>query len=177
MNNAKGIKMLRNSIRLRLLSGVLGIALLPNSPADTANLNLKLTVTVSPQSECTINGGDSMSVTFGQVQEALIDGVNYKKIPITYNLSCKNTPSNTVTMSLSWNQVTFNGLSAVKTNLNNFGIAIYKDSTRLNNNTTLNFNLTGASPELYAVPDKPTGSVLSDVGEFYGAITMTLSFL
>lgn len=163
-----------NSMRLALLAGVLGIALLPNSHADTANLNLKLTIVTPPQ--CTIGGGSSISVPFGQVQQGLIDGVSYKRVPINYNLSCTSVAKNTLTMSLSWASVTLNGLSAIQTNRSNLGIAIYRDATRLGNGASINFNLTGTHPALYAAPVKPTGTMLSDAGAFYGAMTMTLNY-
>lgn len=166
--------MSRNGIRLKLLAGVLGMALLPNSRADTANLNLKLTIVTPPQ--CTIGGGDSISVPFGQVQQALIDGVSYKLVPINYNLSCTSVAKNTLKMSLSWTSVTMNGVSAIQTNRSNLGIAIYHGGTRLINGTSLNFDLAGPHPALYAVPVKPTGAMLSDAGLFYGAMTMTLNY-
>ena len=161
-------------MRLKLLSGLLGIVLLPNSIADTANLNLKLTIVTPPQ--CTIGGGDNISVSFGQVQQGLIDGVSYKRVPINYNLSCSSVATNTLTMSLSWASVILNGLSAIQTNRSNLGIAVYRDTTRLGNGANINFNLTGTHPALYVAPVKPTGTMLSDAGAFYGAMTMTLNY-
>ncbi|MDD9338901.1 MAG: fimbrial protein [Providencia heimbachae] len=163
---------------LVMLVGVLMIGiltgLLNRVHADTANLNLTLTIITPPQ--CTINGGDEMTVSFGQVQQGLIDGVSYKRIPIDYSLACTSVANNTLKMSLSWSAVTLNGLSAVQTNRNNLGIAIYQDATRLNNGASLNFNLMGTHPALYAAPVKPTGTMLSDAGAFYGAMTMTLNY-
>ncbi|ENY6786342.1 MULTISPECIES: fimbrial protein [Providencia] len=163
-----------NGIRLKLLTGALGITLLSNSYADTANLNLKLTIIAPPQ--CTIGGGDNISVPFGQVQQELIDGASYKLVPINYNLSCTSVAKNTLTMSLSWTPVTFNGVSAIQTNRSNLGIAVYRDTTRLDNGASINFDLMGTHPALYAVPVKPIGVMLSDAGEFSGAMTMTLNY-
>ncbi|HHN8583491.1 TPA: fimbrial protein [Providencia rettgeri] len=142
--------------------------------ADTANLNLTLTIITPPQ--CTIRGGDSMTVSFGEVQQGLIDGVAYKRLPIDYQLSCSSVMSNALTMSLSWTGVTINGTSAIYTGRNNLGIAIYRDNTRLGNGTNLNFNLLGTHPALYAVPVKPTGTMLTDAGPFNGAMTLTLNY-
>lgn len=152
-----------------ILSGVLN-----QTQADTANLNLKLTIITPPQ--CTISNGDEITVSFGQVQQGLIDGVSYKRTPIDYRLACTSVATNALKMSLSWSAVTFNGLSAIQTNRTNLGIAIYQDATRLSNGDSLNFNLLGAHPALYAVPVKPTGTMLSDAGAFSGAMTMTLNY-
>ncbi len=142
--------------------------------ADNANLNLTLTIITPPQ--CTIRGGDSMIVPFGEVQQGLIDGVAYKRLPIDYQLSCSSVMSNALTMSLSWTGVTINGASAIYTGRNNLGIAIYRDSTRLGNGANLNFNYGGTHPALYAVPVKPTGTMLTDAGPFNGAMTLTLNY-
>lgn len=163
-----------NSMRLILLAGVLGIAVLPRSHADTANLNLKLTIVTPPQ--CTIGGGQSISVPFGQVQQELIDGVSYKLVPINYNLLCSSVDKNALNMSLSWTSVAINGVSAIRTNRSNLGIVIYRGGTRLSNGASLNFDLTGTYPELYAAPVKPTNTMLSDAGVFSGAMTMTLNY-
>ncbi|MGF7540178.1 fimbrial protein [Providencia rettgeri] len=162
--------------RLFVGIGVIGVLLgiFNRVEADTANLNLTLTIITPPQ--CTIRGGDSMTVSFGQVQQGLIDGVTYKRLPIDYQLSCSSVASNALTMSLSWSGVTINGTSAIYTNRNNLGIAIYRDSTRLGNGTNLNFNLLGTHPALYAVPVKPTGTMLTDAGPFNGAMTLTLNY-
>lgn len=142
--------------------------------ADTANLNLSLTIITPP--ECTIaGGGTSMTVGFGQVQQGLIDGVNYQRMPINYQLNCTSLASNALKLTLSWPSITLNGQSAVQTSQANLGIAIYRDSTRLGNGASLSFPY-GNAPALYAVPVKPTGMMLTNAGGFTGAMTMTLDY-
>ena len=142
--------------------------------ADTANLNLTLTITMPPQ--CTFGGGSSIQIVrFEEVQQGLIDGVSYKRTPIDTGLSCSALEKNALNMSLSWDPVTFNGVSAISTNRTNLGIAIYRDSTRLSNGASINFTY-GNSPNLYAVPIKPSGVMLSDAGSFTGTMTVTLNY-
>jgi type 1 fimbria pilin len=156
---------------LCLLMAVLGVTL-PQAQADTANLNLKLTIITPPQ--CTIKGGTAMNVSFGDVQQGLIDG-NYKKTLIDYGLACTSVANPSLKMTLSWTNATLGGGASIQTNRSNLGIAIYRDSTRLNNNASLNFT-NGSPPALYAVPVKPSGVMLTDGGDFSGTMTLTLDY-
>ncbi len=146
------------------------------SSANAADLatNIQIRVTVYGEPDCTLGGATSTSVDFGDVHQALIDGV-YKRLPINYNLVCNGLYKNGLKMRLNWTNRQINGLSSVTTNLTDLGIAIYQGNTRLSSGATLNFNY-GSSPALYAVPVKPTGSNLTDGGNFTGNITMTLDY-
>ncbi len=143
--------------------------------ADTANLNLTLTITMPPQ--CTFSNNSSIQIVrFGEVQQGLIDGVSYKRTPIDTGLSCSALEKNALKMGVSWDkEVTFNGISAVSTSRTNLGIAIYRDSTPLRNGASINFTY-GNPPNLYAVPIKPSGMMLSDAGSFTGTMTVTLNY-
>jgi type 1 fimbria pilin len=126
--------------------------------------------------QCTFNSGDNTTmVSFGEVQQGLIDGVSYKRMPINTGLSCNNLEKNALSMVLSWSALTLNGVSAIQTNRTNLGIAIYRDATRLSNNSTINFSY-GDSPSLYAVPVKPNGTMLTDAGPFTGTMILTLNY-
>ncbi|CAI1221618.1 TPA: fimbrial protein [Serratia fonticola] len=145
---------------------------LPKAQADTANLNLKLTIVTPPQ--CTIKGGTAMSVNFGDVRQESIDG-NYKKTLIDYGLVCTSVASSLLKMTLGWTNATLGGGDSIQTNRTNLGIAVYRDSTRLSNNASLNFT-NGSPPALYAVPVKPSGVMLTDGGSFSGYMTLTLDY-
>lgn len=142
--------------------------------ADTANLNLTLTITMPPQ--CTFSDGNVFRlVNFDEVQQGLIDGVSYKRMLINTGLTCSGLEKNALNMGVSWDTVTLNGVSAVRTNRTNLGIAVYHNTTRLSSGNTLNFDY-GASPSLYAVPIKPVGTMLTDAGTFTGQMTVTLNY-
>ncbi len=132
------------------------------------------TLIVTPP-ECKVNGGSTTDVVFGEVHETLIDNTSYKRTLINYGLSCTNVYSNALKMTLSWSNVVIGGGNAVKTNRTNFGLAIYQNTTRLNNNAVINFT-NGTPPALYAVPVKPTGTVLTDGGSFTGTLTMQVEY-
>lgn len=156
---------------LCLLMAALAV-ILPPAKADTANLNLKLTIITPP--ECTIKGSTTMNISFGDVQQGLIDG-SYKKMLIDYGLVCTSLASNALKMTLSWTNAVLGGGASIQTNRSNLGIAIYRDSTRLSNNSALSFT-NGNPPTLYAVPVKPGGVMLTDGGSFSGYMTLTLDY-
>ncbi|MFV9068884.1 fimbrial protein [Serratia fonticola] len=165
------VSSLRQGGALCLLMAALG-GTPPLAQADTANLNLTLTIITPPQ--CTIRGGTAMNVSFDDVQQGLIDG-NYKKTLIDYGLVCTSVANPSLKMTLGWTNVTLGGGAAIQTNRSNLGIAIYRDSTRLSNNASLNFT-NGSPPVLYAVPVKPSGVMLTDGGSFSGTMTLTLDY-
>lgn len=152
-----------------LLSG----AVFNMAQADTARLNLTLKITMPPQ--CFFSGGSSSAVSFGQVQQALIDGVSYKRMPINMDLNCPGLEKNGLRMTLSWDDLSMNNQSAVITNRKNLGIAIYNGSNRQRNNSSINFKY-GSEPTLFAVPVKPVGVTLTDAGNFTGKMTLTLNY-
>ena len=143
------------------------------SAAFTVNFNGTLVVTPP---ECTVNGAATADVLFGDVHETLIDNSNYKRTQITYALNCTQVYSNALKMTLTWSPITLNGQSVVRTNRTNLGIAIYQGTTRLNSGSVLNFTYGGSMPSLYAVPVKPTGTVLTDGGPFNGLLTMIVDY-
>ncbi|CAI1221764.1 TPA: fimbrial protein [Serratia fonticola] len=163
---------------MSLVTSIKGLVLLGcclgQAVAAPLYITLGGTLIVTPP-ECTVNGNSITDIPFGEVHETLIDGVNYKRTPIAYGLSCTNVYSNALKMKLSWNNVTLGGGSAVQTNRANFGLAIYQNTTRLNNNTVINFT-NGTPPVLYAVPVKPTGTILTDGGSFTGTLTMQVEY-
>lgn len=163
---------------MSLVTSIKGLVLLGcclgSAVAAPLYITLSGTLIVTPP-ECTVNGNSITDIPFGEVHETLIDGVNYKKTQITYGLTCTNVYSNALKMTLSWNNVVIGGGNAVKTNRTNFGLAIYQNSTRLNNNAVINFT-NGTPPVLYAVPVKPTGTVLTDGGNFTGTLTMQVEY-
>lgn len=156
---------------LCLVMTTLGI-IQPQVQADTADLTLRLTVIAPPA--CTLNGSSAMSVSFGDVQQGLIDG-SYKRLPLDYGLACTSLANNALKMTLNWTSVTLGGGAAIQTNRSNLGIAVYQDNTRLSDNTSLSFTY-GSPPALHVVPVKPAGVMLTDGGSFSGVMTLTLDY-
>lgn len=152
---------------------LLALGAIPAEAAFTVNFN---GVLVSTPPECTIDGGATTDVDFGDVHETLIDSSSYKRLPINYTLNCTQVYSNALKMTLSWSALTMNGQNVVRTNRTNLGIAIYQDSTRLSSGSVINFTYGGGMPSLYAVPVKPTGTVLTDGGSFNGTLTLVVDY-
>lgn len=157
------------------LSGVL------MAQADTANLNLTLTIVEPPQ--CVLGSGESSySHDFGQVEQGLIDNVGYKRQTLDYVLRCNSghavNGGTAFKLIYQWNEVVINGQSAIRTNRSNFGIAVFYNGTRLSNNGSVNFQWTPAAtyPKVDVMPVKPTGMMLTDAGTFNGSMTMTIDY-
>jgi len=163
---------------MSLITSIKGLVLLGcclgSAVAAPLTVTMSGTLIVTPP-ECRVNGSSFTEISFGEVQETLIDGSSYKRTAINYGLTCTNLYSNALKMTLSWSNVVIGGVNAVKTNRTNFGLAIYQNNTRLNNNAVLNFT-NGTSPALYAVPVKPAGTTLSDGGEFVGILNMLVEY-
>lgn len=133
------------------------------------------TLVVTPP-ECTVNGGTTADVNFGDVHETLIDNSSYKRTQIDYILNCSIVYSNALKMTLSWDDITLNGQNVIRTNRDGLGVAIYHDSTQLSNGSVVNFTYGSDQPSLYAVPVKPLGAVLTDGGPFNGTLTFVVDY-
>ncbi|WP_447870179.1 fimbrial protein [Serratia fonticola] len=163
---------------MSLVTSIKGLVLLGcclgQAVAAPLYITLSGTLIVTPP-ECTVNSGSTTDINFGEVHETLIDNVSYKRTAINYGLTCTNVYSNALRMTLSWSNVVIGGMNAVKTNRTNFGLAIFQNTTRLNNNAVINFT-NGSTPALYAVPVKPAGTVLTDGGSFTGTLNMLVEY-
>lgn len=146
-----------------------------NSLADDYVSNVKITVSVYGEPDCTVNGGKTIDVDFGDVYDILIDGTGYKRLPIEYDLQCKELAKNSLNMILKWNETIIDGKSVISTNYKSFGIAVYHDSTQLNNNSSINFAYNN-SPKLYVVPVKSSKSEFNENGKFTGNMTMIINY-
>lgn len=141
--------------------------------ADQANLSLRLTILAAPS--CTINNNTIVAVNFGDILSTLIDGVNYKKEEVPYNLSCSNL-TGAATMSLSGTAATFpGGAGALYSGINDLGIAFYADSTKWNLGSSMNFNY-NSRPRIYAVPIKANGVTLTTGGDLSTGATLVINY-
>nr|WP_314264860.1 MrfE protein [uncultured Moellerella sp.] len=135
-----------------------------------------INATVIAQPDCVLStGSDSLNVSFLDIREDLIDGVYYKKTPLPIKLLCRQIIKNELSMKVSWNNIYVSNVSAIKTNIDNLGISIYQDNTRLKNNDIINFNYS-QTVNLFAIPIKPVGSTLSNGGDFTGALNLIINY-
>ncbi|WP_272572770.1 fimbrial protein [Providencia sp. PROV258] len=162
-----------NTLLVRYFIGLLCLL----SPALSRALDVYFTGTlvVTPP-ECTVNSGTVVDVNFGDIHETLIDNSSYKRTRIDYTLNCMNVYSNALKMTVSWDPITLNGQNVIRTGRTNLGIAVYQDSTRLNNGDVVNFTYGSSQPALYVVPVKPSGTVLTDGGNFNGTLTFVVDY-
>ncbi|MCD2529386.1 fimbrial protein [Providencia huaxiensis] len=161
-------------LKLKVFISILFISICLNkSVASMAYIGLSITVIEPPS--CSFDGGNTLGISFGEVQQALIDGKSYKKTSIDYNFKCTNLSTNLLKMTLSWNNFRVNGVDSIKTNRDNLGIAIYHGNDIVSNNSNIHF-IYGAMPYFYAVPIKPDGSMLSDAGNFSAEMIMKIEY-
>ncbi len=137
---------------------------------------MTINATVIAPPDCVLyTGSDTLDVSFLDVREDLIDGVNYKKMPLPIRLICRQIVKNQLSMKASWNNIYINNVSSIKTNINNLGISIYQGNTRLRNNDIINFDYS-QTVNLFAVPIKPAGSTLSSGGDFTGVLNLIINY-
>lgn len=175
-------KTLRRGLRLRtilfisiFLSGML-VGNIDKAGADIVDLEIELIIRTAPPS-CTIGDGGYVLISFDDVHEALIDGVSYKRIPINYNLVCRELESNYIGIRMLWSELIFDGESVVKTSRRNFGIALYSSLERLKNGHLSTFYYNQEHPRFYAVPIKPKGMNLVDGGSFNASMTVEIIYM
>ncbi|HBV9912407.1 TPA: fimbrial protein [Klebsiella aerogenes] len=136
----------------------------------SATLTLTVTVIAEP---CVINGGNPVTVDFGDnVLTTGVDGNNYIK-PVDYTLDCADATSDDLKMTISGTGAGFNGdvLQASQTDL---GIKLISNGVAMPLNQPLTFSRQ-TPPVLEAVPVKATGSKLTG-GPFTATATMTVEY-
>lgn len=136
----------------------------------TATVTVKVTVVEIPP--CTINGNKVIEVDFGDVIVSKIDGHNYMKT-VDYSLECSGQPTNAMKLAIQGIPSSFDK-TALKTNVEGFGIAMRVNGLPLPINSALNFVYPN-KPALQAVPVKNTGIDLSG-GEFSAGATLKVIY-
>ncbi len=139
--------------------------------AHTATtVTVKVTVVAPPP--CVINGNRTIEVDFNEVMIAQIDGKNYR-MPVNYSLSCSGQSKNSMKLQVQGTGAAFDS-TVLKTNKTGLGIQLQQGGSKLAVNSWLNFTYPN-TPELWAVPVKPSGVTLS-VGEFTAGATMKVDY-
>lgn len=155
----------------RLLRLVLALLLI--SPLAEAVTTVQISVTVVAPPPCTLNGGQPISVFFGDtVQTTQVDGANYKQ-SINYNLRCTGNASNALKLTISGTAANFDS-AVLKTEQSDLGIALFNGSSRLALNEEVHFTYAD-NPELKAAPIKKAGSILKG-GPFSAAATIKVDY-
>lgn len=147
------------------------------SPVYAFDIQAQFHGTLIEPPSCEINGTKPIDVDFGsQVVTTQVDGVNYIK-PVSFTLSCKNNPKNTMRMQFSGTAPTWD-TKILTTNNTNLGIKLLQGSgsgTQLSLNSWINFTYP-TLPVLQAVPVKRSGSTLN-AGAFNGTATLQVEFI
>ncbi|WP_261307997.1 fimbrial protein [Enterobacter roggenkampii] len=136
----------------------------------TATVTVKVTVVEVPP--CIINGNRVIEVDFGDVIVPQIDGHRYMK-SINYSLECTGQLRNAMKLAIQGNTTTFDH-SALKTNVEDFGIAMRMNGQPLGINSWVNFVYPN-KPLLQAVPVKRAGVDLPG-GEFSAGATLMVHY-
>ncbi|EKS6740497.1 fimbrial protein [Enterobacter ludwigii] len=136
----------------------------------TATVTVKVTVVEIPP--CIINGDRVIEVDFGDVIVPQIDGKRYLKT-IDYSLDCKGQLTNAMKLAIQGNPTTFDN-TALKTNVEDFGIAMRVNGQSLAINSWMNFVYPN-KPVLEAVPVKRAGVDLPG-GEFSAGATLMVQY-
>lgn len=136
----------------------------------TATVNVLVTVVEVPP--CIINGNRVIEVDFGDVIVPQIDGTRYMKT-VSYSLECTGQLTNAMKLAIQGNPTTFDN-TALKTNVEDFGIAIRANGQPMVINSWMNFVYPN-KPILQAVPVKRTGVDLPG-GDFSSGATLMVQY-
>lgn len=147
--------------------------LLIGQPARAATVDVTVKGVVIAKSKCEINGGKDIDVSFGDLNTADIDGVNYGKRKIPYQVVCSGDTSGInglMKVKLQGFSPNF-GDGLLRTDNNDLAIKLlFQNTQQLKLNEWLNFYYP-MLPELHAVPVKRSGATLHG-GDFSGSATL-----
>lgn len=139
---------------------------------------IKLSGTLIKYPPCTFNGGNDIEVPFGDnIMIKYINGVNYKKVIVPYDLVCDTSDggySSALKLTLTGSEASF-GSGLLKTDKTALGIQFMTDSGNLPMNTDLNFEYSSGAPTLYAVLAKDDSDMLTG-GNFSATATITVDY-
>ncbi|MDC6117558.1 fimbrial protein [Serratia rubidaea] len=161
-----------NMRNLLLLAGLL--ALTGGAWAE-GDVDMMFHGTLVEPPPCTINNDDQIEVDFGnRVGINKVDGVNYRTA-LNYQITCQDRGAHNwaLTLSLTGAQAGFDN-EALKTNMDNLGIRIYRDDVPFTPNQTLEIDVNNP-PRLEAVPVKQSGATLTE-GAFEAWATLRADY-
>ncbi|CAI1115144.1 Minor fimbrial protein prsF precursor [Serratia proteamaculans] len=147
-----------------------GVLLSGNVQAE----NMQFFGTLIEPPPCVINGDQPIEINFGDdVMTTRVDGSAYKKMPVSYTLTCSSPATNALRMQIEGTAAAFSSqqLGTDKTNL---GIALLNNGAALGVNRWFNFTYP-AKPVLEAVPAKNPAGALTG-GAFNATATMKIDY-
>lgn len=158
-----------------LIRFVTALSLLTLSLASMAeNMEMRFYGNLLEGPPCEINSGRLITVAFGDVQTARIDG-SYKTITIPYTLDCSRAVTNAVRMQVSGAGASFkSSLLAIPGNAE-LGIALKKDGAAFAINTWADFD-GGTRPVLQAVLSKRAADSEIKGGALSASATLVVEY-
>lgn len=133
-------------------------------PTQTARADLNVTIrgTIVAPPSCVINGGNTLTVPFGNnLLTTRVDGVTYRR-SVPYTVTCTGAPSNAMTLTLKGAGAAFDAQS-LATNNTDLGIRMYVNGALWPVNTVVKFTYP-VLPVMEAVPIKKVSSTLKGGG-------------
>lgn len=147
-----------------------GIFLSGSAQAD----NMRFFGTLIEPPPCVINNSQPIEVNFGSdVMTSRVDGISYKKMPVTYQLNCTGNANNALRMQIAGNPSGFNS-EWLNGNKTNFAIALLNNGTVQGVNSWFDFTYP-TLPVLEVVPAKNPAGALTG-GTFNATATMKIDY-
>ncbi len=136
--------------------------------------NMQFFGTLIEPPPCVINGDQPIEINFGDdVMTNKVDGLAYKKMPVSYSLTCDGPVTNALRMQIEGTAAAFS-TQQLRTDKTNLGIALLSNDAPLGVNKWFNFTYPTA-PKLQAVPAKNPAGALTG-GGFNATATMKIDY-
>lgn len=161
--------MAKSATRGGLLAGACLLICISQPVAAQVSVSIRGVIMAAPS--CTINGGSSLNVPFGNnLLTTRIDGANYRR-NVPYTVTCTGQTNNDMTVKLQGTGATFDS-STLRTSNSDLGVKLYMNNAVWHLNTTVNF-IYPSLPRMEAVPVKRSASTLRG-GPFTASATLVV---
>ncbi|CAI1175986.1 putative minor fimbrial subunit StfE [Serratia quinivorans] len=166
----------RHNVLLIALVALLGTHT-GRAATDLPIITVSITGTVLESAPCKINGGNTISVYFGEdLLTTRIDGVNYRK-PVNYTLDCTNAGNRAIRMQIQGLSASFDNKMLATAERRDLGIALRLTARDAEwpINSWMQLDSSMTAPALQAVPVKALGSQLT-AGRFSAGATLVVDY-
>lgn len=144
--------------------------------STTIQQNVYIDGTIVASASCKFNGGNPITVEFGDVYIEDIDSGQYRQNVGYGGLTCSGDPAGkTLQMQMSASAVQMNGIQVISTSVSGLGIELLQNNSHVNLNQWFTINAS-SPPVLEARVVKSTGTTLTPGQQFTASGTLLVAY-